>query len=111
MDYESLGKRIREERTKRRLTQEKMSERLEISDSYYGQIERGERHITLDTLVAITQYFGVTVDCLLSGSIDDNDMMLTDEWLRLTEGKTVKEKRIIINFVETLIKYLDNMKS
>lgn len=43
MDYKALGRRIREERLKRNLTQEQLAEAIEISNSYMGQIERGER--------------------------------------------------------------------
>lgn len=42
MDYKALGRRIREERLKRNLTQEQLAEAIEISNSYMGQIERGE---------------------------------------------------------------------
>ena len=42
MDYIYLGKRIREERLKKHLTQEQLAEYSDISLSYMGQIERGE---------------------------------------------------------------------
>ena len=47
MDYTRLGKRIKEERLRLNLTQEKLSEKVGISTAYLGQIERGERCITL----------------------------------------------------------------
>ena len=48
MDYTRLGKRIKEERLRLNLTQEKLSEKVGISTAYLGQIERGERCITLE---------------------------------------------------------------
>jgi len=54
MDYISLGKRIREERLKLNLTQEKLAEEVGLSTAYIGQIERGERSLTLEKLVLIT---------------------------------------------------------
>ena len=51
MDYSKLGKRIREERKKLNLTQAQLAEAIDISDTYMGAIERGERSLTLDTLV------------------------------------------------------------
>ncbi len=41
MNITLLGNRIREERQKRMLTQEKLAEIGGISDSFVGQIERG----------------------------------------------------------------------
>ncbi|MBQ5759770.1 MAG: helix-turn-helix transcriptional regulator, partial [Schwartzia sp.] len=66
MDYKKLGKRIREERLRLNLTQEHLSEDIGISTAYLGQIERGERNITLDKLITLTNRLGVTVDFLLN---------------------------------------------
>ena len=62
MDYIALGKRIREERLKLNLTQEKLAEDVDLSTAYIGQIERGERHITLENLVLIVNRLDITVD-------------------------------------------------
>ena len=43
MNYMRLGQRIREERLKMNLTQAQLAEAIDISDTYIGQIERGER--------------------------------------------------------------------
>ena len=52
MEHQALGKRIREERLKLNLTQEKLAEDVNLSTAYIGQIERGERSLTLDNLIA-----------------------------------------------------------
>ncbi len=49
MDYKRLGERIREERKRINLTQAALAEAIDISDTYIGAIERGERSPTLDT--------------------------------------------------------------
>lgn len=69
MDYKKLGKRIREERKKLNLTQSQLAEAIDISDTYMGAIERGERSLTLDTLVRLVDRLGVTVDYMLSDSV------------------------------------------
>ena len=66
MDYVFLGKRIREERLRLNLTQEKLAEACGISTAYLGQIERGERCITLDKLIPLANCLGTTIDFLLS---------------------------------------------
>ncbi|MBQ4326972.1 MAG: helix-turn-helix transcriptional regulator, partial [Clostridia bacterium] len=50
MDYTALGKRIREERLKLNLTQEQLAEDVDLSTAYIGQIERGERRVSLENL-------------------------------------------------------------
>ena len=39
----SIGKRIRKAREKRKMTQEAFAEKIGISETYVGMIERGER--------------------------------------------------------------------
>ena len=41
--------------------------------AYIGQIERGERSLTLDNLVAVANRLGVTVDYLLSDSVNPDE--------------------------------------
>ncbi len=60
VDYEELGKRIRTERIKLYLTQEKLAEKVEISESFLWHIERGDRKLSLETLVKIAQEFNVS---------------------------------------------------
>lgn len=50
MEQQALGKRIREERLKLNLTQERLAEDVNLSTAYIGQIERGERSLTLDVI-------------------------------------------------------------
>ena len=91
MDYTRLGKRIKEERLRLNLTQEKLSEKVGISTAYLGQIERGERCITLDKLIPLANYLGVTVDFLLTDYIvtdEDNSLNILTQLFR---GKTVEE--------------------
>lgn len=49
MVFKHLGQRIREERTKYRLTQEQLAEAAEINESYIGQVEWGEKNPSLET--------------------------------------------------------------
>ena len=97
MDYTRLGKRIKEERLRLNLTQEKLSEKVGISTAYLGQIERGERCITLDKLIPLANYLGVTVDFLLTDYIvtdEDNSLNILTQLFR---GKTVEEKELAVN--------------
>ena len=69
MDYELLGKRIRDERLLLRLTIEQLAERVDKSTNYIGQIERNDGKPSLETIVDIANALGTTVDALLKDSI------------------------------------------
>lgn len=69
MDYELLGKRIRDERLLLRLTIEQLAERVDKSANYIGQIERSDGKPSLETVVDIANALGTTVDALLKDSL------------------------------------------
>ena len=103
MDYKKLGKRIREERLRLNLTQEHLSEEIGISTAYLGQIERGERNITLDKLITLTNRLGVTVDFLLSDYVTvANEDIYQKIMLQLFDGRSKKEKELAVNIVKLL---------
>ena len=54
MDYESLGSHVRRARKAAGMTQYELAERLGISTSFLGHIERGSRKASLETLVKIS---------------------------------------------------------
>ena len=108
MDYSLLGKRIREERLRLNLTQEKLAEDIGISTAYLGQIERGERSVTLDKLIPLANRLGVTVDFLLADyMVLVGDDMSLNRLNQLLQGKTVAEKESAVNMVKLLFSYTD----
>ena len=84
MDYKRLGNRIREERLRLNLTQAALAEAIDISDTYMGAIERGERSLTLDTLVRLVNRLGVTVDYMLADSVSDCDTNILEQFRQIT---------------------------
>ena len=107
MDYKLLGKRIREERLRLGKTQESLAE-VNISTAYLGQIERGERSVTLDKLIPIANKLGVSVDFLLAEYLTPNDDNSLDLIRQLFSGKTAEEKELAVNMVKLLFSYTEN---
>lgn len=56
-----LGKRIRELRTERQMSQEELSFKAKISPAHLGQIERGLKSPTIDTIAKIASALDVPV--------------------------------------------------
>lgn len=108
MNYERLGKRIREERQKLGLTQARLAEDVDISDTYIGQIERGERSLTLGTLVRLSNRLGVTIDYLLMDSVESTDEAVIDQFRRIISGRSAEKKQMAIDVVKTIFIHLDN---
>lgn len=57
---ELFGRRVRELRTRRRLTQQQLGEMAGMHPAYIGGVERGERNITLDGVERLAHALGVS---------------------------------------------------
>ncbi|WP_433943859.1 helix-turn-helix domain-containing protein [Paenibacillus sp. SN-8-1] len=109
MNYDSLGKRLRQERRKMHWTQEKLAERIDVSDAYIGQIERGERSLSLDTLIRLANELGVTVDYLLHDSIEITDDQFVDQLRQIMMNRSAKEKQMALDMIKLMFTHLDDL--
>lgn len=70
MRYEEMGRRIKVQRKRARLTQEQLAEMAGISLSFYGHVERGSRKASLETLVRICNALQVSPEYILQDSLE-----------------------------------------
>lgn len=63
---EVIGQRIRSYRERKRITQARLSEIAGLHPTYIGQIERGEKNPTVDTVWKITKALGITMSELFT---------------------------------------------
>ena len=108
VDYKKLGERIKAERKHLNLTQAQLAEAIDISDTYMGAIERGERGLSLDTLVMLATRLGVTVDFLLSDSVSATDSNIMEQFRQIMDGQPLERKKMAINVLRAVFAYFDN---
>jgi transcriptional regulator with XRE-family HTH domain len=60
-----FGKKVREERLKRKLTQEGLAKIAGVHRTYIGMIERGEKNLTLTNLLKISKALNVKTSKLV----------------------------------------------
>jgi transcriptional regulator with XRE-family HTH domain len=64
-----IGKRIRELRSQRGWSQEEFADLCKIHRGHMGQIERGEKDVSISTLIKVGKGLGMTVSALLKGVV------------------------------------------
>ncbi len=69
-----IGNRIREIRENLNLNRDKFSELVDISESFLTKIELGNKSLSIETLMKISQGTGVSADYLLFGNLENNNM-------------------------------------
>ena len=72
-----------------------------------GSIERGERSLTLDTLVRLVGRLGVTVDYLLADSVTDTDSNIMEQFKQIIDDQPMERKQLAINVLRTIFAYFD----
>lgn len=108
IDYKQAGQRIRDQRQLLGLTQEVLSEKIQITPSYYSQIESGTRKAGIKTFVALSQVLSISLDYILGNNVKEISTREFDS----TESKIFhhlralsdKEKEFILDVVISLEK-------
>ena len=99
LNNRDLGNRIRKIRKEKYLTQFALAEEVGISPNFLGDVERGVKSPSLETMVCIANVLDVSLDYLLFESLkhtdiaEDNNIYLTDKQINILKGvvKTIKD--------------------
>jgi len=73
----SLGRRIRDLRSKRGWTQEQFAEFCGVHRTYMGHVERGEKNVSLSTVLRVANALGVRIPSLFGGPAGPADLQPT----------------------------------
>lgn len=63
----AIGNRIRFVREELSMTRENLSELINITPYFLGQIERGERNMSVKTLIKLSSCLNISIDYLVYG--------------------------------------------
>lgn len=106
-----IGKNIRKYRKLKGLTLEKLAEVLETETNYLGQCERGERRFSLDKLVDLIEYFGITandiisIPCTVEKRTRENNIYL-QEINELLENCTDNQLAVVLNMLKESVPFI-----
>ena len=106
VDYKEIGLRIRKERTALNLSREKFAEMIELSVNYVGQIERGEKKFSVETIVKISNCLHSSLDYFIKGidlRVAKNDK---SEVLSLLEKCSEYETSLITDLVRVVLPHM-----
>jgi len=104
IDYAKIGNRIRIERKKFDMTRENLSELLNISPYFLGQIERGERKMSINTLVNVSECLHISIDNLFFEQVNVNTN--NDVLHSLINKCSEKEVKVIEGLIKLLLPHL-----
>lgn len=94
VQYDEIGMRIRSRRLELRLTQENLAERMGISSSFVGHLERGEKIPSVATLARCCIVMDMNLDYLVLGrkqACDKETCALYDDLRKLMSAYSGKQ--------------------
>ena len=105
MNTASIGKRIRKAREHKGWRQEDFAEKIGLSVTYTGMIERGEKVPKLETFITIANVLGVSADQLLADVLDTGYNIKSSSMTESIEKLTPSERERIYCVVNAMIDY------
>jgi len=102
----SIGNRVKELRTKNKLSQEQLALRAEITPAYLGQIERGDKNPTVVTVEKICAALEIRLSDFFSNQplfVAEEDAVLSQIIFELRE-RSAAEKQEILQIIKHVLK-------
>ena len=103
IDYAVLGQRIKQARLAKKMTQETLSEKLDVSVAFLSRVERGTSHINLLRLTQISNILGVSEGELLSGTANISNNYMNREFAQLIKRCPKEKQKLVYNVIKTII--------
>ena len=105
-----LGKRIRNHRTVKGLSQEKLAELSGCHPTYIGQIERGEKNATVESIEKISTALNVSLSNLFEKLYAEENAAsnIPLECYELVSEKSKAEQEQILRILIEIDKYKNN---
>ena len=103
MDIRLIGKRIQLIRKERGLTQEQLSQMVDLSTNYLSNVETGLKTPKLKTLIDIMNALECDANALLTDVVNTTTAESSSSISQALASLPVKEQRRIMRVVEALI--------
>ena len=105
MDLKTIGKNIRKYRVMKKLRQEDLAERADLSINYVGAIERGEKIPALETLITIINVLEVSADMVLCDVLNTGYMVKNSMLTEKLEKLSPEERSRIYDVIDAMIRH------
>lgn len=107
IDYKAIGRRIHKHRKNIHMTQAVLAEKLDVSESFVSQVERGTAKVSLQRLDQIAEILNIDISLLVSniGNIENGKLFseideIIKEWPDFEKEILVK----VLTFIDKEIK-------
>lgn len=102
IDFKIIGERIREARKKAGITQEELSEILDVTVGFISRMERGKTEVNLKRLGQIARILDIPLEELVSGTTPDSEKYLDKDLAKIYENCDADQQKLIYNVAKII---------
>lgn len=104
MDRYSIGKNLRQCRLAKKMRQEDLAEKTNLSPNYIGMLERGEKLPALDTFIDILNALDASADVVLADVLNARYDIKTSLISEKVQKLSSKKQKTVLDIVDAVIK-------
>lgn len=99
---EIFGKRVRYYRKNRKLSQEQLAELCDLHPTYIGQLERGEKNASLETIMRVCEGLSISPDVLFENIVPKTESGAAQEIYNIAASLPTEKQQALLDIVEKI---------
>lgn len=103
IDYKIIGQRLKKARQNKKITQETLAEKLDLSVAFLSRIECGSSQISLKRLDQICEILGINTGHILEGTSTNSKNYLNKDFSELLANCPQDKYKLIYNIAKVVI--------
>jgi len=103
LDYSIIGERLKKARKDKKLTQEQLAEKIDVSVAFLSRVERGDVKINLSRLSQICDLLEISLSYILTGVGSNSKDYLSDEFSNLLKNCPPDKLKLIYEIAKVII--------
>ena len=112
VNYAAIGEKIRQKRESLKLSQEAAAEKSDLSASFFGNIERESKVLSVDTLIKIANSLDLDLNYLFLDFLPKSDTeKFYAEIDNIFRDKTPAQSAFMLNMLKLLSDNIDTLKT
>lgn len=104
MAYAEIGRNIQAARKQLNMSREELAEKSGLSAKFIGNIERGEKAVSLDSFVCIANVLGVSADTLLGSVLKNGYQVKTSILCERIDALPPKKREKALELLEVFLR-------
>ncbi len=102
LDYQLIGKRLKDARNSKKLTLDQLAKKLDVSIPFVSRIEKGNLEISLKRLSQICEILEISEGSILNGTSTTSKNYLNDDFSSLLKNCPADKLNLIYNVAKII---------